>query len=879
MIVNDEKRRLQLLKKIVFFFCLFTYAKLSFSQDTELSLKFKNTPAASVLNSVVSDKLKFNFNHDVLPSGTFTFSFKGNHSDFIKMVSTIFDRKIVKIDQGFYTIQNQAIEANEKIDMPSYQGKVMDELGYPLPFCAIIVKDLDLYFETNENGNFKFNAFLAEDQEIKFKYLGYHTETTVSKKLLSGKQEIRLKQEEHMLGEIIVKDFLKIKQHNSLQNAENINVNNIDLAGSSDADILEISQLLPGVYNAGSLNDMQIRGGPPDQTSYKWNNIQTFQNSLFYGNISAFNPFITDEISVVKNGMAATESGQVSGSINMQTKLISNDTFRVKAFANLLYSNIGVSLPIIKDRMSIKAAYRNSFSQFYESLFFNKLFDQTFQSGKLPSDQYYFDLFGTNEFISLVPSMKFDDLSFVFDFKFGKRDRLQISYLDYGNQLSYRQVADDIDGLPSDTLEISNKGISIDYENQWTRHFSSNIVFSSSKYQHLYNTQNPALQTSRNIDNFVVLNNFKLEQTFHTKGLKVSAAYQFENWEVSHIDSISDPNSFDLYNDDYGKGNEHSIGLDAEIKLIKGFNIGAGLKWSDFNLTFMGRKYLEPRLHLSYLPTKNITLHFHYGQFHQNLNRRNLATPLDVDNGFWYLSDENVFDENKWVNVVENEQRSFGIKWDLNKWTFNADIYNKTIKNLWTAALDFSYEEDPYTFATMEVKGLELSAQFRNQWMSILWSYDYINESIRLWGSESSLNSPVSQPHRISLYQSFKMNKFTCSLNWRMASGRPYSSEPSLQTWTDNSGTERFYIEHGQLLEDRLPSNHQLDISIFYQIKRVFNKGIQGKLGLHILNAYNRRNIIKRQYFVDYRQEPLGIFQFEKSGLPFSPNLSVELIF
>ena len=563
----------------------------------------------------------------------------------------------------------------------------------------------------------------------------------------------------------------------------------------------------------------------------------------------------------------------------MQTKLIPNDTFRVKAFANLLYSNIGINLPIVKNKIGIKAAYRNSFSQFYESLFFNKLFDQTFQSGKIPNDQYFFDLYGVSEFISLVPSLKFDDLSFVFDFKFGKNDRLQISCLDYGNQLSYRQVSDDIDELPSDTLEISNKGLSIDYENQWTKHFSSNVVFSNSKYQNIYKTQNPEFKTSRNIDNFVFLNNFKLEQTFQTKGFKVNAAYQFENWEVSHIDSISDPDSYDLYNDDYGKGREHSIGLNTEIQLIKGFNIGAGLKWSDFNLTFMGRKYLEPRLHLSYLPTKNITLHFHYGQFHQNLNRRNLSTPLDVDNGFWYLSDENVFDENKWVNVVENEQRSFGVKWDLNKWTFNADIYNKTIKNLWTAALDFSYEEDPYTFATMNVKGLELSAQYRNQWMSILWSYDYINESIKLWGSESSLNSPFSQPHRISLYQSFKLNKFTCSLNWRMASGRPYSSEPSLQTWTDNSGTERFYIEHGQLLKDRLPSNHQLDISIFYQIKSFFNQGVQGKVGLHILNAYNRRNIIKRQYFVDYRQEPLGVFQFDKTSLPFSPNLSLELIF
>ncbi|MEL6986690.1 MAG: carboxypeptidase-like regulatory domain-containing protein [Bacteroidota bacterium] len=324
---------------------------LLFSQT--LSVSYKKQDAASILNEIKNPNLKFNFNHASLPNGSYTFSFEGERAQLIDLLSTLFQRKIIQLDESTFTIQNMPPEEQYLISKPSYKGIVVNENNDPLPFCGIYIKNLDLYFETNEDGQFDFSSFLSNTEKVQFQYLGYYNKSVLAGELKSLDARIIMTEQKHILGEIIVRDYFKINNENELSNAANINVEHINMAGSSDADLMGMSQLLPGIYSSGTMNDLQVRGGPPDQTSYKWNGIQTFQNSLFYGRISAYNPFMTDDITVVKNGMASTESGQVSGSINMNSSFGKMDTFQVRLFSDLFYSNIGINLPLFKNKVQI----------------------------------------------------------------------------------------------------------------------------------------------------------------------------------------------------------------------------------------------------------------------------------------------------------------------------------------------------------------------------------------------------------------------------------------------------------------------------------------------------------------------------------------------
>ncbi|MEL6989702.1 MAG: TonB-dependent receptor, partial [Bacteroidota bacterium] len=345
------------------------------------------------------------------------------------------------------------------------------------------------------------------------------------------------------------------------------------------------------------------------------------------------------------------------------------------------------------------------------------------------------------------------------------------------------------------------------------------------------------------------------------------------------VDSVTNISGSFFWNNDEARGNEQSVFLNSEIDFIKNLKIGAGLRWSTFSLAHLNRKFLEPRLHFSYLLGNRLSIHGHYGEFHQNLNRRNLETPFQVDNGFWYLSDEGITSDDQWIYIVENTQRSLGLKYHINNWTFNLEAYSKEIANMWTAALDFSIQEDPYTFASMSVKGIEFSTQYRNKKFSLLWTYDYIDENLDLHWSEEDLKSPFTQPHRISLFQSYQFGKFIASVHWRYATGRLFSTEPELTTRRDQNNEEYFVIEHGNILSQRVPANHSLDVSLLYRFENLFGIPAKGKLGFHIINLYDRRNIIKNQYYVSYRTNPVSVGLLEKQDLPLTANFSFHLNF
>ncbi len=873
--------------KICFVILLSFFSFLTQGQQEVFEFYFKNKSVVSILDSL-EDKLEleFNYTRSILPSNSYTFSVNGDRKKILQKVFSVIDRNYVQLEEGIYAVQNKSID-EERIQSPlDISGKIIDHSGLALPFVAIELIGLDTWVESDAEGWYKIEKYLSDNQIIRFSYLGYiDKQISVKSIKTNSSKKIILVPEKHILGEIVIEDFLKISQSDDLKKEDNITLNKIDVAGTGDRDILIIAQTLPGVYSSSeSLGELQIRGGPPDQTSYKWNSIQLFQNSLYYGKVSAVNPFLVDKIRITRNGASANESAQASGAIILADKNSVEDSLRGYLFSDLLYFNVGIAGPIIKEKLSFKLGFRKSHSNYYQSDVFNNYFDQIFQLGVLRNDAYYIGLFDIEDQVEIDQQFGFSDLSGVINGIIGKKTIFKISMTSYGNNFQYTYFDGLFDDFTRrDELSLDNLGYSLFVEHKFSKRFKlkghHGKTFYSNRYFFDDDLDNPDSPRMRTAENTIGQSRSVLDLMYTSDALDVQVGLQRENWDLAFIDTTNDQSLAILTNRNFEVAHEWSAHASAIWKFIPKVSIETGLRYSDYSLTLQGRKFYEPRIHLSYLVSDKFTLHGHYGHFHQNLNRRNYSSQLDVEKGIWYLSDELPESEN-FIWVVQNVQYSIGAQMSNKNWKIGVDIYNKNAENIWTSALDFSVEEDPFAFADLYVSGLEFSTQYRNDWLKLLWTYDYTDERLSVKNNEvTDILSPFTQKHRISFFQSMQWNNFTLSSRWKYASGRFYSEGLYVDKFFFQDGSFQYIIEYSDLLNKKVRDFHALDVSLYYKWIPAKFGGSNFRFGIHVFNLYNRENIIKNQYYIDYTKTPFELGLLERKGLPFTPNISLELNF
>lgn len=854
--------------------CIFLF---SIQLNAQIHLVFNHQDDAKILETTARQlDVKFNYNHDILSDDLHTFSAYGNKVEILNTISQKLGFNIVQLEDRIYAL-NKVKAFTPSEDMPIYEFEVVDAEGNTLPFCNISLPDLDLIYQSDINGLCTIKGFVNHPDKVILSYVGYETHYT-NIKTIQSKGSVIMKTASHILGEITLIDFLNSINTNSIENVTRIQ--DIITAGQADQDIFKKAQLLPGIHSTSeSLNDLQIRGGPPDQVSYKWNDIRLLQTSLFYGQVSGVNPFMVDNVGITRNGTSADQSGQASGSILLKSIDHINNELKIRFFTDLLYSNIGINLPLIKNKLSAKVSYRKSHNFLFDSNIYNNYFDQIFQFGQLTNDQFYIDFFDIRGQERISRSFNFDDLSASINWQPNDKTNIKTSFIGIGNNFQY----DYFDGLfsnetKSDQLSVSNLGWNITGTHQLNSQLEFKALYSGSNYKNHYlfeRDKGESLDEDRFKENDVNQNLVSVSGKYKHKILDIETGIQNENWEVNYIDTTRNPSSGLSYTISERSTKEFSAFAKIQWKFIPNTIIETGIRYSDFGFSLVDRKFIEPRIHLSHNVNSNFTLHGHYGRFHQNLNRRIFSAPLETEKGIWYLSDERPESDN-FIWVVQNKQTSLGAKYLWNRWKFTIDGYTKTADNIWTSALDFAVEEDPFSFADLKVKGLELSSQYQNKNWRLVWTYELTDETMTVKRDEYyQIKSPFTQRHKISLMQSYNRNHWTISSRWRFNSGRRYSKGERFVVETD---PELYYgIEYESTLEESITPYHSLDLSVMRKWKFGKESKRNIEVGFHLQNVYNRRNIIKRQYFIDYTKTPFEMSFYDRQGLGFTPNLSLQV--
>ncbi|HLT53770.1 MAG TPA: Plug domain-containing protein, partial [Flavobacteriaceae bacterium] len=122
------------------------------------------------------------------------------------------------------------------------------------------------------------------------------------------------------------------------------------LPGLTEPDVLQTIQALPGVMSVDeTISNINIRGGTHDQNLILWDGIKMYQSGHFFGMISAFNPYLTKDVEVSKNGTSAQYGDGISGVIDMQNADVLNHKFKAGLGINLIHADGFAKVPLTKN--------------------------------------------------------------------------------------------------------------------------------------------------------------------------------------------------------------------------------------------------------------------------------------------------------------------------------------------------------------------------------------------------------------------------------------------------------------------------------------------------------------------------------------------------
>ncbi len=864
---------------------------ISFSSKAQdISLSFANMNAHEVIELLEEElDLDFNYNYDLFDQSHIpSFSVSGSETQILNACFTQLGKDYGLLEKGLYVIKEFPLDKEKIVPQRHYKLKLIDEIKTDLAYSMIILDGLDKHYEADIDGVVSFEGYYSDDQELTISYLGYTSKTISLGELDEGKLSIVvLKEQEHMLDEIVIRDSYLIFGDEEF--AGDIVTDEVNVGGVLDNDVLQRSQTIAGVYNTSeSFSDMQIRGGLAGQTELKWNHIQLYQSSLFMGNVASMNPFMTDVIRVNKNGGSADDPGNSAGSIHMQSDHYGPSGTQIELYTDLLYSNAAVTHQLFDNKVRMKVAYRHSNTHLFESDYYNKLYENVFQFGPIESDRYWTqkyrdenpdDLEIQNE-IQYQPKLRFGDFSASVLIKPSNRLMIDLNYINVFNDFTYEQI-DTYEGLDSYAMSFKNDGLSSKVNYQIAPFWKTELVYSNSSYQRNYDFFTDKIEREgddfRVQKNVIRESNFDVSQIFRHQEHEWKIGVSYEQWDVTYLDS-SQYNTEIFVDDDISRlANERSVYLDYTVTLAGILKFRNGTRWSDYSLTHDNRIFLEPRIHVSLLPIKNLTIHAHYGKYHKNLNRHFEYANLEVETDFWYLSDEGQTDKDYWLWIVDETQYSVGMRYVQPHFSIELDAYKKRVNNIWSQSFDLENDVNPWVYLNSNVTGLELSLKYNYKWLSFTNTYELMSDNLVFEDNSEQFINPYVQPFRSFANLDINMQPVRFSLSWHYAKGRYYSEPTEIQNFFNEDGERKVNLEYTATLNSQLPDYHRMDVSCYYQFLQ--NEKVNATLGLSIQNVYDRQNVLSATYGIDWKLDPIEAARFDRKGRPFSPNLSLHVVF
>ncbi|MEL6635404.1 MAG: TonB-dependent receptor plug domain-containing protein [Bacteroidota bacterium] len=752
-------------------------------------------------------------------------------------------------------------------------GRAVGRDGLPLAFANVYLPRLALGTSADEEGRFRWSVRALPEDRIEISYVGYDTQSRSVSQLVDC-PDILLGFASFSMPEVVVQEYVTkgIRQTGEpgqvLLRPREMNV----VPGLTEADLLRMVELLPGIQSIDeSATGLHIRGGTPDQNLILWDGIPVYNGGHFFGMISAFNPYIVEEVAVYRSDFGAEYGGRLAGVIDISSREKIPEKITADLGLNFTHADAAVTIPLAKRRSALTLSARRAYTDLIQSPTYNKLSERVFQRGKINNAKVLIDEgFPINDELRFV----FNDLNLKWSWQLNPRDRIALSSFGIFDRLFFEAEEVQDYFLSEDQLEFSNVGISGRWDRKWRPGLHSRLTVAYTGLENAYLTRNStALNADWDFDfsQNNTIRDFSLQwqqQWTASEALDLKWGYEYRDQRVER----SWQYLMDLEEADTDENIAQTVHLTLQPHLGDRHRWHLGLRWNFLNGP--GRSYWEPRFSWQYRSPGAWRLKAAVGQHYQFLSQVVALNDLELNQQLWVMADGESD-----IPVARGRHLSLGTFWDWNNWQLEVEGYHKRLLGLTSFSPVFldNFREEFYAEGSGRVWGVDVLLKRRwakyQTWLS--YTYSRVWYTFDIYNNDDAFPAPHDRPHYLTTIHQLELDRWNLSLSWKLASGRAYTQAEDIQEREE----ELFPLYNfDRTNAERLPLYHRLDLSFLYRFPLAKGR-TQATLGLSVLNVYNRENLLGRQYFVDYDDEAEAHFleTRDRPMLGITPNLVVRL--
>lgn len=710
---------------------------------------------------------------------------------------------------------------------------------------------------TDVDGYFVLDS-IPYGSRLTISYVGYMSKQfNVSNLSFSDCARIRLGESVNVLEEVIVSDYLAV---GITKSKNEITINPAEfktLPGLIEPDVMQSIQQIPGVNSPyETAAGLFVRGGLPDQNLVQWNGIKTYNQGHFFGMISAFNPYIVDKVSFTKGGTSARFGDRVSSVVDITSSSKVADSFSGGAGTNLLYGDAYLDIPLISNKLSIQLSGRRSFTDLVETITYNRIADRVFQNTKI-SESISGDQQTSNSFF-------FNDFTTKAIWDVNPNNKLVINTLYNKNDLDFRSFNVANNQSFNDLLLNANEGYSMEWNSQFSERLSFRLDGNYAKYLLRYDFISTVADTVTRSSkkNLVREAGGRLDGKYRIdSNHELVFGYHFSSNSIQYAYETSAPSYNIVLDQDDGTVNTHSFysELDREVN---GLAIRPGLRVNYYRE--LDEVALEPRLLVEKRLSEKVSLSTS-GEYRTQVAsqiKESVVSDLSLENKVWALASKDRFP------VIRSYQFTLGGSFTHKGWLVDLEGYRKQVMDVTTLTFGFLNPTDN-EFRLGESRIIGTDFLLKKQWLDYeAWtSYSFVRTENTFEGLNENQAFPGSWniEHTVRLTGVANFNDWVFTLGWIWHTGKSFTDV------IDNAQGGPVTVTFGSINSNNLPAYHRLDLSILkeFQAKK---SSLRYRAGLSILNLYNRRNLLNREF----RTTPSldnELIDTKVYSLGFTPNL------
>ena len=738
-------------------------------------------------------------------------------------------------------------------------GRVLDNYARNRVSGATVeILETEQALATDPEGRFVFEE-VPRDATLRVRFLGYITRYIKINSLL-GKGEcvrILLSQEYQQLEEVVV--YQVLTSGIEKQQDASVLIRPADfgiLPGLSEPDVLQTLQALPGVKSINeTVSTINIRGGTNDQNLVYWNGIKMYQSGHFFGLISAFNPYLTKEVTLYKNGTPSYYGDGVSGSILLETENeILADYFGGAGISFISGDAFGqVNL---QEDLALQFSARRSMTDFISTPTYRQFTKRAFQDTDLEDNG--------SQSLEVQEDFYFTDFSAKILYDISEDHQLRASFLAIDNRLDYRLEENN---SADNELNQSHLSYGIQLKNQWTGAFSTFWEAYSTRYRldaraNGANGQQQLFQNNEVLERAIKLSvDYQLNNEWLFRN-----GYQFVETGIANQTLLNQP-FFEsrikgvIWNQSAFSELEHS-------SFSNKFFARIGLRLNAYeNLDTFQKILIEPRLNINWRVSNRLRAEI-LGEFKSQVSQQ----IIDLEQNFfgiekrrWILSDGSS------LPVTKSKQLSAGLNYEKNDLYVGLEGFYKDVDGISTSTQGFQNQNQfNGELGSYTVRGLEVLINQKGGNYSTWISYTLNQNDYTFQGLiPPSFPNNLDVRHNLTLASTYRIDQLKLGLgvNWR--SGKPFTPPASVNTTVVPAE-----IVYNPPNSEVLPSYWRLDGSAIYKFR--LSPEIKAQAGLSLLNILNRKNVLDRYYRLDDNN---GIEEIESQSLGITPNISFRVNF